>query len=187
MKRQKMSACRLGASAIMISGTVATIIAAAMTRLRPSTSAIAPENGAEIAIASVVTVMVRLICAGVASNSRASEGSSDCGPYRLKKAQKPGMPTAARRKLWFMAALSAMHALKASPREWGAASLGPSPRCCIVFTGRVMGLRVTGLAAGDVVTISFIDQKLGGVRLAREVQRKTLAICSECIVRAVCD
>src|SRR2546423_10311404 len=102
MKRQKISAERLGASAIMISGSVATIIAAAITRLRPRTSAIAPENGAEMAIASVVTVIVRLICAGLASNSRASEGNRDCGPYRLKNAQNPGMPTAARRKLWFM-------------------------------------------------------------------------------------
>src|SRR5881227_2395059 len=86
----------------MISGIVATSMAATITRLRPSTSAIAPANGAEIAIASIVAVMVRLICAGLASNSRASEGSSDCGPYRLKNAQKPGMPTAARRRFWFM-------------------------------------------------------------------------------------
>src|SRR3954469_1166744 len=102
MKRQKISAERLGANAIMISGAVATIIAAAMTRLRPRMSAMAPEKGAEIAIANVVTVIVRLICAGLASNSRASEGSSDCGPYRLKNAQKPGRPTAARRKLGLM-------------------------------------------------------------------------------------
>src|SRR5438046_7331237 len=102
MKRQKISACRLGASAIMISGIVATIIAAAITRLRPSTSAIAPANGAEIAIARIVAVIVRLISPGVAPNSRASDGSSDCGPYRLKNAQKPGMPTAARRRFWFM-------------------------------------------------------------------------------------
>src|SRR5215212_12233806 len=102
MKRQRISACRLGAIAIMINGIVATIIAATITRLRPRISAMAPESGAEIAIASVVTVIVRLICAGVASNSRASEGSSDCGPYKLKNAQNPGMPTAARRKLWFM-------------------------------------------------------------------------------------
>src|SRR6185295_18978883 len=59
-------------------------------------------NGAEIAIASVVTVIVRLICAGLASNSRASDGNNDCGPYRLKNAQKPGMPSAARRRPWFM-------------------------------------------------------------------------------------
>src|ERR1044072_9797377 len=83
-KRQNTSACRLGASAIMTSGIVAKTIAAAITRLRPSTSAIAPANGAEIAIASVVAVTVRLICAGVGSNSRASEGSNDCGPYRFK-------------------------------------------------------------------------------------------------------
>src|SRR5882762_1722737 len=102
MKRQKISACRLGASAIITIGTVATIIAAAITRLRPSTSAIAPANGADMAIAKVVAVMVKLISAGLASNSRASEGSSDCGPYRLKNAQKPGMPTAARRRPWFM-------------------------------------------------------------------------------------
>ena len=34
----------------------------------------------EIAIASAVAVMVRLMSAGVAANSCASNGSSDCGP-----------------------------------------------------------------------------------------------------------
>src|SRR5690242_14673845 len=117
-KRQNTSACRLGASAIMISGAVASTIAAAITRLRPSTSAIAPAKGAESAMASVVAVTVRLICAGVASNSRASEGSSECGPYRLKNAQNPGMPTAARRKLWFMCGRgSSAHGLSGNAQE----------------------------------------------------------------------
>jgi hypothetical protein len=65
--------------AIKAVGIVSRIIAATITRLRPSTSAIAPANGAVIAIASAVAVMVRLMSAGVAPNSRASVGSSDCG------------------------------------------------------------------------------------------------------------
>ena len=79
-KRQKISNGRLGASAIITSGRVDTIIAATITRLRPSTSAMAPANGADSAIANVVAVMVRLTCAGLAANSCASDGSSDCGP-----------------------------------------------------------------------------------------------------------
>jgi hypothetical protein len=105
-KRDRISACRLGASAIITSGPVAMIMAATITRLRPSTSAIAPANGAESAMASVVAVIVKLICAGLASNSRASDGSSDCGPYRLKNAQNPGMPIAARRRFGFMTLLT---------------------------------------------------------------------------------
>ena len=58
---------------------VSSSIAATITRLRPSTSAIAPANGAEMAIASAVAVMVRLMSRGVAPNSCASDGSSDCG------------------------------------------------------------------------------------------------------------
>ena len=79
-KRQNTSADRLGANAIIAVGIASSSIAAAMTRLRPSTSAIAPANGAEIAIASAVAVMVRLMSPGVAANSCASNGSSDCGP-----------------------------------------------------------------------------------------------------------
>jgi hypothetical protein len=80
MKRHAISACRFGANAIMTSGIVDTIIAAAITRLRPSTSAIAPANGAENAMASVVAVTIRLISPGLALNSPASKGSNDCGP-----------------------------------------------------------------------------------------------------------
>jgi len=66
-------------NAISNVGTASRIIAATITRLRPSTSAIAPANGAVIAMASAVAVMVRLMSAGVAPNSCASVGSSDCG------------------------------------------------------------------------------------------------------------
>ena len=54
-------------------------MAATMTRFLPSTSATVPANGADSAIASVVAVIVRLMSAGVAPNSRASVGSNDCG------------------------------------------------------------------------------------------------------------
>ena len=50
-----------------------------MTRLRPSTSAIAPVNGAVSAIASVLAVMMVLISAAPTPNSRDSSGSSACG------------------------------------------------------------------------------------------------------------
>ena len=50
-----------------------------MTRLRPSTSAAAPLNGAVIATASVPAVMVALMTAALTENSAASDGSSACG------------------------------------------------------------------------------------------------------------
>ena len=50
-----------------------------MTRLRPSTSAAAPLNGAVSATASVPAVMVALMAAALTENSAASDGSSDCG------------------------------------------------------------------------------------------------------------
>ena len=78
----------------MTIGSTTATIAAAMTRLRPSTSAIAPVNGAVSAMASVLAVMMVLIAAAPTPNSRASAGSSACGEYRLRKAQKPAVATA---------------------------------------------------------------------------------------------
>ena len=62
-----------------IVGTTTAHIAAAITRLRPSTSAIAPVNGAVSAMASALAVMIVLISAAPTPNSRASDGSSACG------------------------------------------------------------------------------------------------------------
>jgi hypothetical protein len=53
-----MTADRLVASPTIKVGTTSTNIAATITRLRPSTSAIAPVNGAVTATASVLTVMM---------------------------------------------------------------------------------------------------------------------------------
>ena len=79
MKRQKMSCCRVGASAAMVAGTSSNTIAVTITRLRPSTSDIAPVNGAVAATASVPAVMTMLASAAPTSNSRAISGSTACG------------------------------------------------------------------------------------------------------------
>ena len=60
-------------------GTVTANIAAVMRRLRPSTSAAAPVNGAVSAMASVPAVIRELICAAPTPNSRASSGNSAWG------------------------------------------------------------------------------------------------------------
>ena len=60
-------------------GTTTASIAAAMTRFLPSTSAMAPVNGAVKAMASALAVMIALISATPAPNSRASAGNSACG------------------------------------------------------------------------------------------------------------
>jgi hypothetical protein len=60
-------------------GITTASIAAAITRLRPTTSATAPVNGAVKAMASVLAVMMALICAAPTPNSRDSAGSSACG------------------------------------------------------------------------------------------------------------
>jgi len=56
--RQKTSACRLVESPTITVGTTSANIAATITRLRPSTSAAVPVNGAVSATASVLTVMM---------------------------------------------------------------------------------------------------------------------------------
>ena len=77
--RQKMSAERLVARPTISVGTTSTNIAATITRLRPSTSASAPVNGAVTATASVQTVMMVETCAALAPNSCDSSGRIDCG------------------------------------------------------------------------------------------------------------
>jgi hypothetical protein len=54
-------------------------MAAVITRFLPSTSAIAPVNGAVKAMASALAVMIVLISAAPTPNSRASAGNSACG------------------------------------------------------------------------------------------------------------
>ena len=78
-KRQMMSDCTSCASAAPAIGTTTASIAAVITRFRPSTSAIAPVNGAVSAIASALAVMMVLISAAPTPNSRASAGNSACG------------------------------------------------------------------------------------------------------------
>ena len=79
MNRQTTSACTSGANAAPIVGTTTASMAAAITRLRPSTSAMAPVNGAVKAMASVLAVMIVLISAAPTPNSHASAGNSACG------------------------------------------------------------------------------------------------------------
>src|ERR1700720_3666453 len=69
-----------------------------MSRLRPNTSAIAPVTGAVKATARVLAVMIVLIWAAVAPNSRESSGNSACGEYRLRNAQNPLIAMARRRR-----------------------------------------------------------------------------------------
>src|SRR5690242_7943219 len=80
-----------------------TNIAATMTRFLPSTSAIAPVNGAVIATASVLTVMMLETCAALALNSVERSGRIACGEYRLMKAPKPATATATCAKVCFLA------------------------------------------------------------------------------------
>ena len=60
-------------------GTVTANIAEVMRPLRPSTSATAPVNGAVSAMASVLAVIMALICAAPTPNSRASSGNNAWG------------------------------------------------------------------------------------------------------------
>src|SRR6266567_3481494 len=87
-----------GASPTMAVGTTSANIAAAITRLRPTTSAKVPVNGAIRATAKVEAVMARLVSPAPAPNSRASSGSTDCGAYRLRNTEKPARATATRRR-----------------------------------------------------------------------------------------
>ena len=79
MKRQTTIVCTSPASATITVGTAAANIAVTISRLRPSTSAMAPVNGAVSAIASVPAVIIEEISAGPTPNSRESSGSSACG------------------------------------------------------------------------------------------------------------
>jgi hypothetical protein len=69
-------------------------MAAVMTRFLPKTSAMTPVNGAVRAMASALAVMMVLISAAPTPNSCAKAGSSACGEYRLRKAQKPAVAMA---------------------------------------------------------------------------------------------
>ena len=64
-------------------GTVNTSMAVTMTRLRPSTSATVPANGAISATASVLMVTMYDTSAALAPNSAVSSGRIGCGEYRL--------------------------------------------------------------------------------------------------------
>jgi hypothetical protein len=59
-------------------GSTTANVAAVMTRA-PSTSAMAPVNGAVKAMARVLAVMMALISAAPTPNSRASAGGNACG------------------------------------------------------------------------------------------------------------
>ena len=78
-KRQKMSCGTLEAKVMQSVGTSMANIAAVISRLRPSTSASAPVNGAVSAIATVAAVMSVLISPALTENSCASVGNSACG------------------------------------------------------------------------------------------------------------
>ena len=71
--------CTSAERATITVGTVAANIAAVISRLRPSTSAAAPVNGAVSAMARVPAVIIALISPAPTPNARASSGSSACG------------------------------------------------------------------------------------------------------------
>ena len=77
--RQPTSAGSVGASATITHGTASANMAVTMTRLRPSTSATVPVNGAVSATASVLAVMILAISAAPAPNSVDSSGRIACG------------------------------------------------------------------------------------------------------------
>ena len=74
-----MRAGTSAASAAPAIGTTTATIAVVMMRFLPRTSASAPVNGAVNAMAKVLAVMIALISAGPAPNSRERAGSSACG------------------------------------------------------------------------------------------------------------
>jgi hypothetical protein len=78
-KRQSTMPFTLVAVASITIGTAMTIIAVAITRLRPSTSATTPVNGAVNAMAMEVAVITELMRPAPTPNSCASAGSSACG------------------------------------------------------------------------------------------------------------
>jgi hypothetical protein len=77
--RQKMSCGTLAAKVMISIGTTAANMAVVIRRLRPATSASAPVNGADNAIAAVPAVISALISPAPTLNSRANSGSSACG------------------------------------------------------------------------------------------------------------
>src|SRR3974390_1015853 len=100
-KRQKIIAPSVGAQAVINVGTESTTRAVTITRLRPSTSAMVPANGAVSATASVLAVMMLEISAALLPKSCDSSGRIACGEYKLRKAQEPARPTATWRvKKW---------------------------------------------------------------------------------------
>src|ERR1051325_4449510 len=96
-KRHTAMVCTSWASVSSTVGTETANNAKAITRLRPNVSAIAPVTGAVSATASVLAVMIALISAAEAPNSRDSSGSSACGEERWRNVQKPWIATARRR------------------------------------------------------------------------------------------
>ncbi len=64
MKRQNTSCGTVAANVMITVGTVMANIAAVISRLRPSTSASAPVNGADSAIAAVLAVISEEIAPG---------------------------------------------------------------------------------------------------------------------------
>ena len=78
-KRQTISASRLVANAEKAVGIASTIMAVTMTRLRPSTSATVPENGAISATANVLAVMIAEMPSASTPNSFDSSGRIACG------------------------------------------------------------------------------------------------------------
>ena len=91
-ERQNTSADSVGAKAAISVGSVSTSMAVTITRLRPSTSATVPVNGAVNATASVLAVRMVEISAGPAPNCSDSSGRIACGEYRLMKAAIAGEP-----------------------------------------------------------------------------------------------
>ncbi len=86
-KRQKIIADKFGDSATITVGIASITMATTMTRLRPSTSATVPANGAISATASVLAVMMVAISAGPTPNSCDSSGRMACGEYMLTNVQ----------------------------------------------------------------------------------------------------
>ena len=79
MNRQAMIVPTSAEVVAITIGTVTANIAVVMRRLRPSTSAAAPVNGAVNAMARVLAVIIALICAAPTPNSCASSGNNACG------------------------------------------------------------------------------------------------------------
>ena len=79
MKRQKVSSGTPAENVMIRVGTTIANIAAVIRRLRPTTSASTPVNGAVKAMAAVLAVISALISPGPTPYSWASSGKSACG------------------------------------------------------------------------------------------------------------